>query len=71
MRRRPPSVAAHLQACKLLTAAVTVSLVGADFVALKPEDYKHHFVEGWPGPHDDGSGVGVLNESSSGVDVLW
>eukprot|EP01043_Picozoa_sp_COSAG02_P089191 COSAG02_NODE_26196_length_638_cov_1.424861_2_plen_74_part_00 len=30
----------------------------ASFVALEPSDYRKHFVEGWPGPHDDGSGVG-------------
>ena len=36
----------------------------ADFVALSPADYRQHFVEGWPGPHDDGSGVGVVNQTS-------
>jgi hypothetical protein len=36
----------------------------ADFVALQPLDYRDHFVEGWPGPHDDGSGVGVVNQST-------
>lgn len=36
----------------------------ADFVALSPADYRQYFVEGWPGPHDDGSGAGVVNQSS-------
>ena len=41
-----------------------VGCARASFVALDQKAYRHHFIEGWPGPHDDGSGVGVLNESS-------
>ena len=36
----------------------------AGFVALSPDQYRHHFVEGFPGPYLNGSGVGVVNESS-------
>ena len=43
---------------------VFVGCARASFVALDPKAYRRHFIEGWPGPHDDGSGVGVLNESS-------
>lgn len=55
---------------RLLTRTAAVGLVlltrtgCGSFVALQPSDYRKHFVEGWPGPHDDGSGVGVVNESS-------
>ena len=36
----------------------------AEFMVLDPTDYRDHYTEGWPGPHDDGSGVGVVNLSS-------
>jgi hypothetical protein len=36
----------------------------ADFMVLNPADYREHFVEGWPGPNFDGTGVGVINQSS-------
>ena len=58
---------------RTMAAAATGRLLGlallgrsatASFVALEPLDYRKHFVEGWPGPHDDGSGVGVVNQSS-------
>ena len=38
--------------------------VNAAFVVLSPDDYRDNFVEGWPGPHADGSGVGIVNQSS-------
>ena len=34
------------------------------FATLSPEDCRDNFIEGWPGPHGDGSGVGVVNQSS-------
>ena len=57
-RARFPPAAAAL--CWLLAAAP----ISAEFLALEPADYRQRFVEGWPGPHDDGSGAGVVNESS-------
>ena len=36
----------------------------ADFVALDPADYRHHFNEGWPGPWQNGTGVDAINISS-------
>lgn len=30
--------------------------VVGEFIALEPTDYKHHFLEGWPGPWQNGSG---------------
>ena len=44
--------------------ACLLPTIHAGFVALSPEDYRHHFVEGFPGPWFNGSGVGVVNESS-------
>ena len=41
-----------------------IFLAKAAFVVLSPEDYRDNFIEGWPGPHGDGSGVGVVNQSS-------
>ena len=40
------------------------SLANAAFVVLSPENYRDNFIEGWPGPHGDGSDVGVVNQSS-------
>ena len=36
----------------------------AEFVALAPQDYRRHFVEGWPGPYLNGSGSGEVNQST-------
>ena len=36
-------------------ALALCSAASASFIALEPEDYRSHFTEGWPGPHDDGS----------------
>eukprot|EP00729_Bicosta_minor_P013656 gene13656-10521_t len=35
--------------------------VVGEFIALEPTDYKHHFLEGWPGPWQNGSGVDNIN----------
>eukprot|EP01047_Picozoa_sp_COSAG01_P104088 COSAG01_NODE_33467_length_563_cov_1.896552_1_plen_138_part_10 len=36
----------------------------AEFVLLDPHEYEKHFVEGFPGPWANGSGVGVINETT-------
>lgn len=36
----------------------------ADFVLLKPDTFRPHFVEGWPGPYANGTGAGEINETS-------
>ena len=36
----------------------------AEFMVLDPAEYRDHYTEGWPGPHDDGSGVGGVNQST-------
>merc|ERR1719359_1682054 len=56
---------ARLPRLRLSLAAIwLIGPVSSSFVALSPEDYRHHFVEGWPGPNDDGSGAGIVNQSS-------
>ena len=40
------------------------TIVNAAFMVLSPADYRDDFVEGWPGPHGDGSGVGAVNQST-------
>ena len=42
-------------------AVGAVSMAAGEFVALEPGDYRDHFVEGWPGPNDDGTGAGVVS----------
>ena len=41
-----------------------VSLCRGDFLVLDPADYRENFKEGWPGPWQNGSGVGEVNQSS-------
>ena len=52
------------QAPKLRVVLLLISHAHASFIALNPNDYREHYIEGWPGPHDDGSGVGIVNEST-------
>tara|TARA_B110000208_G_scaffold178188_1_gene225972 strand:- start:1669 stop:2997 length:1329 start_codon:yes stop_codon:yes gene_type:complete len=36
----------------------------AEFLLLEPSTYRENFIEGWPGPYLNGTGAGVVNESS-------
>ena len=45
-------------------AASAVRRCSAEFVLLDPAAHRDSFVEGWPGPYLNGSGVGVVNDST-------
>jgi hypothetical protein len=49
---------------KLLALALALAAASAKFVALDPDDFREHFVEGWPGPYLNGSGSGDVNQTS-------
>jgi hypothetical protein len=53
--------------CIALGAAALQSRTAlAEFVLLDPGSYEQHFVEGFPGPWANGSGVGAVNTSVFG-----
>eukprot|EP01047_Picozoa_sp_COSAG01_P054478 COSAG01_NODE_5954_length_3937_cov_7.762376_9_plen_196_part_00 len=48
----------------MLRLLLLTSATHAAFVALEPQTFRHHFVEGWPGPYANGTGAGEINQST-------
>ena len=51
-------------AVALVLAGAFLGRASAEFVVLDPQDFKDHFVEGWPGPYSNGTGAGQVNQST-------